>query len=47
MTVLEFSRSRNSIAPHRKHSKTIPNFVLAKIHLHLIEIILRQFQILS
>ena len=39
--------SRNSIAPHRYYSKTFPNCVLAEIQLHLVEIILRQFQILS
>ena len=39
--------SPNSIASHRTSSKTIPNFVSAKIQLHLIGNILRQFQILS
>ena len=41
------SLSRNSIASHRNHSKTIPSVVLAKIPLHFIEIILGQFQIVS
>ena len=38
------SRSRNSFAPRRNFSKTFPNGDLAEIPLHLIEIILRQFQ---
>ena len=38
---------RNSIAPHLYYSKTFPKCVLAEIQLHLVEIILRQFQILS
>ena len=43
----QICQGRNSIAPHRKHSKTIPICVLAEIRLHLIEIILRQTQIVS
>ena len=39
--------SQNSIAPHWNYSKTIPKFVLAEIQLHLVEIILWQFQINS
>ena len=39
--------SQNSIASHRNFSTTIPNFVLAQIQLHLIEILLREFQMLS
>ena len=38
---------RNSVASHRHFSKTIPNGVLAENQLHLIGIILRQFQIVS
>ena len=41
------SLGRNSIESHRLYSKTIPNCVLAKIQLHLVEIILRQFQSVS
>ena len=43
----EFSRSRNSIAPHRNYSKTIPLCVLAEVQLPLIENVLRQFQNVS
>ena len=43
----KFCLSRNSIASHRNYSKTIPNCVLAEIQLPLIEIVLRQFQIVS
>ena len=43
----EICRSRISITPHRKFSKTIPNCLLAEVQLHLIEIILRQFQVVS
>ena len=39
--------SQNSIALHWNYSKTIPKFVLAEIQLHLVEIILWQFQINS
>ena len=39
--------SRNSIAPQRKDSKTMPICVLAEIQFLLIEIVLRQFQIVS
>ena len=39
--------SQVPIASHRKFSKTIPNFVLVKFQLHLIENILRQPQIMS
>ena len=38
---------RISTASHRNYSNTIPNRVLAKNQLHLFEIILRQFQIVS
>ena len=41
------SPSQNSIALHRYYSKTFPNCVLAEIQFRLIEISLRQFQILS
>ena len=41
------SLSRSSFASHRNYSKTYPGFLLAKIQLHLIETILRQFQIVS
>ena len=41
------SLSRNSFASHRNNSKTIPTYVIAEIQLHLVEIILKQFQILS
>ena len=46
----DFSRlclSQNSIAPHLNFSNTFPNYVLAQIHSLLIEIILRQFQLVS
>ena len=43
----KFCLSRNSIASHRNFSKTFPNCVLAEIQLPLIEIITRQFQIVS
>ena len=36
-----------TVASLAKYSKTIPNCVLAKIQLNLLENILRQFQILS
>ena len=39
--------SQTPIASQRKSSKTIPNCVLAKFQSHLIESILRQFQIVS
>ena len=39
--------SQNSIAPHRNCSKTFLNCVLAENHLHVIEIIIREFQIVS
>ena len=41
------SLSRSSFASHRNYSMTHPGFLLAKIQLHLIETILRQFQIVS
>ena len=41
------SPSQNSIALHRNYSKTIPYCVLAETQLHLIDIILRHFQIVS
>ena len=37
--------SQNYIASHRKYSKTISNCVSAEIPMHLIDVILRQFQI--
>ena len=45
--ISKLSLGRNSIASHRNSSKTIPNCVLYEIHLHLVEIIPRQFQIVS
>ena len=39
--------SRNSIASDRTYSTTKWKSVIVEIHLHLIEIILRQFQIVS
>ena len=39
--------SQNSIASRRNYSKTVSKCVLAKNPLHLIEFILRQFQIVS
>ena len=41
------SLSRNSFASQRNHSKTVPNCLVAEIQKHLIEVILRQFQIVS
>ena len=43
----ELCLSQNSIAPQWNYSKTIQKFVLAEIQLHLVEIILWQFQIVS
>ena len=43
----KFCLSQKSIASHQISSATIPNFFLAQIQLHLIEILLRWFQMLS
>ena len=39
--------SQNSIESDRNYSKSIPNGVLAKFYFHLLEIILRNYQIVS
>ena len=39
--------SQNSKVPHRNYSQTSPKCALAEIQLHLVEIILRQFQSVS
>ena len=47
LRLFEKFQDNSELSFSRKHSETIPNCISAKIHFHLIETILRQFQIVS